>query len=99
MKGSYEIVLKSPLGPKKGILNIVQEEDDLKGSMECLGKKHTFSGTLNDEGKLEAEGVLQTPLGEEPFTITGSINGKMLIAAFKRRNESYEMLGLRIEIK
>ncbi|MHC1723520.1 MAG: hypothetical protein AB9836_09985 [Aminipila sp.] len=97
MSGKYAIVLKSPMGPKKGFINLSKLDNSIEGSLDCLGKKHLFSGTLTDSGKLSLEGILMSPLGEEPFLILGTIQENILTANFKRRNESYEILGLRIE--
>ncbi len=97
MSGKYAIVLKSPMGPKKGFINLSRLDNSIEGSLDCLGKKHLFSGTMSESGKLSLRGILRSPLGEEPFLIMGTIEENILTASFKRRNESYEILGLKVE--
>lgn len=97
MSGKYAIVLKSPMGPKKGFINLSKIDNSIEGSLDCLGKKHLFSGTVSESGKLSLTGIFKSPLGEEPFLILGTIQENILTASFKRKNESYEILGLRVE--
>ncbi|MBE6034428.1 hypothetical protein [Aminipila sp.] len=97
MNGKYAIVLKSPMGPKKGYISLSKLNNSIEGSLDCLGKKHLFSGTISETGRLSLKGILHSPLGEEPFLILGTLQENVMTASFKRRNESYEILGLRIE--
>lgn len=95
MDGKYAIVLKSPMGPKKGYIYFNELNNSIECTLDCLGKKHLLSGTMSDKGKFSLEGVLKAPLGEEPFLIVGTIKENILMASLKRRNESYEILGLK----
>lgn len=97
MESKYTIVLQSPMGPKKGSLNLKSNEDKINGILECLGKNHRMSGSIETDGSLYLEGILESPLGEEPFVIKGVIEENVLTARFKRRQESYEILGLKTE--
>ncbi|QHI72368.1 hypothetical protein [Aminipila terrae] len=97
MNGKYAIVLKSPMGPKKGFIYLKELNNCIEGKLDCLGKKHLFTGTISDSGKISLEGILRSPLGEEPFLIQGTIQENVLTASFKRRNESYEILGLQVD--
>lgn len=97
MSGKYAIVLKSPMGPKKGFISLRKLNNCIEGSLECLGKKHLVSGTIACNGKFSLEGMLKSPLGEEPFSIIGTLEENMITASFKRRKESYEILGIKVD--
>ncbi len=97
MNGKYAIVLKSPMGPKKGFINLNKLNNSLEGTLDCLGKNHMLSGNISDTGKFSLEGILKSPLGEEPFSIVGTLKENILMGTLKRKNESYEMLGLRVQ--
>ncbi|QIB67849.1 hypothetical protein Ami103574_00330 [Aminipila butyrica] len=97
MYGKYAIVLKSPMGPKKGFLYLDQQSSTVEGILECLGKRHLFSGTLSQDGKLLAQGILKAPLGEEPFMLLGNIQEKILTARLQRKNQEYELMGTEVD--
>lgn len=97
MNVRYTIVLKSPMGPKEGYINIEETDNCIEGTLECLGGKHPLWAGAYKKGHIVLDGMLQSPLGEEPFTIEGSTNENILTATFKRRNEKYEVVGMKVE--
>lgn len=95
----YAIVLKSPMGPKKGFLYLRRRNSVMEGTLECLGKEHLLVGTLSGDGALLLEGILKAPLGDEPFTISGIIRESMLTARFMRQGGMYELAGTKMNEK
>ncbi len=93
----FGIELRSPMGIKKGRLIVNEIEKNIEGTLECLGKSHFLSGMKQKDGRLMCKGILNTPLGEEPFEIDGCITGNKFAGQFKRKNQTYEIKGQETE--
>ena len=97
MINKFQIELRSPMGLKKGniMLNVLNEA--VEATLECLGNRHILSGTLDKSGKLLCKGILKTPIGEEPFEIEANIAGNHFDGLFRRKNQSYEICGDKLD--
>ena len=51
MKQQYQILLESPMGPKKGILSLKIENPIITGVFSLLGHDNVLSGILTDTGE------------------------------------------------
>lgn len=97
MDGKYAIVLKSQLGPKKGFITIQVMGDDVEGILECLGNEHSFRGKVVSYDKMRLEGILNTLLGEVPFSLAGIVEENILTATFMVRAQKYDLMGIKLD--
>ena len=95
MEKKYAIVLKSQMGPKPGFININIIGHNLEGTMECLGKLNGLEGIVNDDDSLVLEGVLDTPIGKQPFKIVAEIKDDQFSGEFISKNRRYENQGIK----
>ncbi|MGN0711337.1 MAG: hypothetical protein ACI4LO_06205 [Anaerovoracaceae bacterium] len=93
----YTIVLKSPMGPKEGIISLSELNSHIQASFDMLGKKFLMDGTLSESGKLSLEGVFDMPLGEEHIEVIALLKGNILTGKFKRKNDDYEITGMKLD--
>lgn len=96
MNGKYAIVLRSQLGPKKGFITMQVTGEDVQGILECLGNEHSFSGKVINHDKMRLEGILNTLLGEVPFSLAGIIEENILTATFMVRTQKYDLIGIKL---
>ena len=97
MKQVYDVVVKSPLGPKKGVFTIEERGDMAEAVLECLGARHYLKGKLLEGGKLSLEGRLSTPIGEEPMRIECQVSEETLEGRLLRRKEDFAIKGTKMQ--
>lgn len=62
--GKYQVILKTPMGAKRGELTLKSEDGILTGSMIALGKDNAIMpGTVNDD-EFQFSGELRTAVGK-----------------------------------
>jgi hypothetical protein len=96
VEGKYSIIMKSPMGPKKGVLNVEVEGSSASGSIEVLGKSNPFA-----DGKVEGErisfaGSLQTSIGKLAYEIEASVDGDRIEGEAKSPKGTMKIAGTRL---
>ncbi|MEA4847399.1 MAG: hypothetical protein VB106_09235 [Clostridiaceae bacterium] len=76
----FDIVLHSPMGPKKGTLKLFEEGEALSGIITILGCENSFSGSTVKGQHYTFFVKLKTPAGDVPCSVTAEIRDKTLIA-------------------
>ena len=76
----YDIVLHSPMGPKKGWIAILQEPDSCSADIFLMNHLNQFSAVLTDLGEYLLEGALWTLAGDVACRITMRISDGVLSA-------------------
>ncbi len=78
LDSALEIIVSSPMGDLPGKVRLNIEETTLSGVLSLLNNDNTFSGGTIIDGKVSFSGDLKTPMGEMPYTVTGTfIHGKI----------------------
>jgi hypothetical protein len=95
IEGKYNIIVKTPLGPKKGSIVLSVKENSLSGTIELFGKQNTFdNGTINGN-QCSFSGNLQSPVGKVAYETNGTIDGDSLTANAKTKQGDMPITGTR----
>jgi len=81
--GRYKIILRSPLGPRIGILRIEQESQDISGVLELLNRTNIFTGGHADGDAFSCSGEMQTLMRNLAYVMEGTVIGDKLQAVVK----------------
>lgn len=92
---NYATIIKSQLGPKKGILTIVEEENKIVANYVFLGQESKMTGKRIGR-KLLLFGNLITPLGTCDCIIHGVENNVGIKGAIKIGDKNYVLYGVKI---
>lgn len=60
MKKAYVVQMEAPLGLRKGKMHFQIDGQKVNGKFEILGSVHDFKGTVDEQGKLEITGCMQS---------------------------------------
>lgn len=92
----FQIIMRVPLGDRKGKMSFRQSGEELEGIFEVMGNKNPFKGKMLSETALEIEGILLTIIRSIPFTATGNIENKKLSMTLKEARHTYYIEGTEI---
>lgn len=93
----FEIVLHSPMGPKKGNLSLVEDGGTLSGIIRILGYENSFSGGLAEGNHFSFQSNLKSPVGTVSCMVTAEVRGKLLSAIANTSKGVMHLSGVRIE--
>ena len=92
----FQIIMRVPLGERKGQISFRQKGQKLEGTFEVMGNKNPFRGKMLSETALEIEVVLLTIIRSIPFTATGNIENRKLSMTLKEARHTYYIEGTEI---
>gem|GEM_PF-1812059 len=76
----FDIVLHSPMGPKRGTLKLFEDGETLSGTIKILGYENSFSGGAV-KGRCYTFSVkMKSLVGDVPCSVTAEIRDKVLTA-------------------
>ncbi|MCR5482105.1 MAG: hypothetical protein K6F52_04850 [Clostridia bacterium] len=75
MNEAYDIILKSPLGPKEGTLLIEATARRLRGTLKILGEENQLVG-VHDKENFHLKGIINTAIGREECIFDGRLLGE-----------------------
>lgn len=93
--GTYTIVLKTPMGAKKGELWLEEHEGVLTGRLTALGEVNELHPGRCDAGRFDFAGELKTAVGRVAFTCSGSVDGDRILAVAKSTKGDIKITGER----
>nr|WP_312579370.1 hypothetical protein [Sedimentibacter sp.] len=93
----FNIVLHSPMGPKKGTLKIFKTDDVLSGIITILGYDNRFGGVSTEDNKYAFFVKIRSPVGDIPCSVTGQIKDKRLIAVANTSKGVMKLTGTKID--
>lgn len=93
--GQYDVSLKTPMGVKKGILELSEEGGTVKGKMIVMGKENPIEPGTTDGTQFTFSGKLKTALGMTPYTCEGSVDGDVISGTVKTKKGDMPMSGKR----
>ena len=94
--GKYNIIMKTPMGLKKGNVTLNAEGNSISGSLEILGKINTFENGTTDGKQCTFSGNLQTAMGKIAYVVEGTVEGDTLTAISKTKKGDMQITGSRI---
>lgn len=73
--GTYSVMLKTPMGVKKGELVFISDGSVLTGKLIVMGKENPIVITDAADDCFAFQGEIKTAIGKVPYTCKGSISG------------------------
>jgi hypothetical protein len=96
LDGKYEIIMKTPMGTKKGTVILRVDGDTIRGRLDIMGNSIMLeNGTVNGNS-FTFRGELKIPMGKVAFLVEGSIDGDRLTAITKTKKGNMSITGKRI---
>lgn len=92
MDASYEIILKSQLGPKFGTLVLKRNRKRTLATFAFIGHENILEGCMKEEN-LELKGQIITPLGLRECFVAGIIAGDEIRAEITIETINYQVTG------
>ena len=93
--GTYNIMLKTPMGVKKGELVFVTDGTALRGAIVVKGVDNPFtSGSVNGD-EFTFSGELQSSVGKLVYECSGSVDGDKLTATANAKKGNIKITGSR----
>lgn len=93
--GSYQVMLKTPMGVKKGELILQSAEGILSGAMIVMGKENQIGSGKTDGSAFSFSGEIKTAVGKLPYECTGNVTGDELTGIAKTPKGNLSLSGKR----
>lgn len=94
VNGKYSITLKTPLGARKGELELTGTEEKLHAVLNVMKKVNEFEGSAEGD-TFTLAGVLKTGMGSFDCTFTGTVDGDVLTGTGKSKKGEIALTGTR----
>ena len=95
VSGTYEIMMKPPMGVKKGEMILKEDGEKLSGSYVIKGKENSFAdGTVSGD-HFTFDGELMTSIGKMVYTCEGDVTGDEVTAKVVAKKGTLTISGKR----
>lgn len=93
--GTYNVMLKTPMGVKKGELVFSTQGSELIGKLVVMGNDNPFvTGSVNGN-QFAFTGEIKTAMGKVSYECTGSVDGDSLEGVAKTKKGNMSLSGKR----
>ncbi|AQP41316.1 Uncharacterised protein [Streptococcus gallolyticus] len=93
--GNYNVILKTPMGAKKGELHLEATNDVLTGNITVGGKGTALeNGTVSGDN-FSFSGSLKSALGNITYDCSGTVEENALVATVKTKKGNFQLKGNR----
>ena len=90
---TYDIVMQTPLGKKRGILYFNMDNEMVSGSLNVLGKENLFIGEMDIDGKFNLNGAIETIVSTFEYTAEGYIHEETINLTLYGRQAVFNISG------
>ena len=95
--GTYSLILKTPMGARKGELILHTDGGALTGAIVVKGKESPIESGTADGERFAFTGALDTAMGRMDFAASGIVAGDALTGEAKTKKGIMKMNGKRKE--
>ena len=96
LDGKYSCSLNTPMGGINGTITLQTRGNNVIGTLETMGMKNQFNGTITKENECNFKGNFSTPMGAINYTATCSVNGNMLQLMTNTNKGNFTIQGKRM---
>ncbi len=96
VSGKYSIVMKTPMGAKKGLLVMDESAGVLSGSINVKDRENRFEGGTVTGDEFSFSGVLNSSVGKMEYSCAGKVEGDKLTATAVAKRGTLILNGTRI---
>lgn len=93
--GTYQVMLKTPMGIKKGELVLRSADGILSGEMIVMGKENPIGPGTTDGSAFRFSGEIKTAVGKLAYDCTGSVAEDVLTGVAKTKKGDLALSGKR----
>ena len=90
----YDVIMRTQLGDRHGVLELDDSRPDVKGVLHILGKDSFLRGSIAEDGKCRLEGMLRTLMRTTPFTADGVISAHYLDLVLHGQHGAWALKGM-----
>lgn len=95
LNGTYNITLRSPLGPRHGTLTLLQQDLALSGSFDVLASHNEFEHGCVQGNQFSFTAEMHTLLGNKSIAVTGFLEGDALVGFLTVALKQFPFTGIR----
>lgn len=95
INGRYSIILKTPMGAKKGRLLIEEAAGTVTGRMTLLGRETTLTRGRCEGDSFTFAGALETAIGRLEYVYSGYVDGDKLSGTVRTSKGDFSIKGER----
>ena len=99
MERKFNIIMHVPLGTRNGTLYFIEDNGKISGTLEVLGNKNFFTGTMKQDGFLKFSGRMKSFLRTFPYCAEGKIVGRKIELTVTGDRHSFVILGKDADFK
>lgn len=89
----YQIIMRTPIGAKHGVMSAQIDGTNLSGNIELLKHREPFTGTINGRGDCTITGRLVTLMRTIPFSGNGRIDADSVFLSIDGGRERFVIEG------
>lgn len=89
----YQIVMRTPLGDKRGQLQMEVREQSISGYLDILGHRKPIHGRMEPDGRCQLEGHMVTLVRTFPFTADGQVDGQSISLTLREGQNVFQIEG------
>lgn len=93
--GTYQVMMKTPMGVKKGELTLKSENNALTGSIYVMDRETPLLSGTTDGANFSFSGDLETAAGKLAYNCAGRVDGDVLSGMAKTRKGDFPLTGTR----
>lgn len=91
---SFQIVMRTPIGERYGILTAKWERGQITGFMEILEHRELFCGQVDEKGNCRLEGRIVSLARMIPYVAVGQISRESLRLSLRGERNVFEVDGI-----
>ena len=93
--GTYNVMLKTPMGVKKGELIFSGEDSVMTGKLVVMGNDNLFETVSIDGNHFIFTGEIKTAMGKVPYECIGNVDGDNIEGIAKTKKGNLSLSGKR----
>ncbi|MEA4986983.1 MAG: hypothetical protein VB095_02910 [Anaerovorax sp.] len=99
INGTYNITLRSPLGPRHGTLTLLQSDTNLSGSFDVLASHNIFENGHIQDNQFSFTAEMHTLLGKKIINVSGFLEGDALVGFLTIAFKQFPFTGIRCSLE
>jgi hypothetical protein len=96
MNGTFNVTLRTPIGPQNGIITFIDEHGTLSGSIRTMGNTSLFKDGKANGNSFEFSGILNLGFLNPKYIAKGTIDGNTLKAVATTDFGTFQIDGTRV---
>jgi len=92
-KTTYNIALRTPIGVRKGTMDVQIHGETASGMMHILNRSEPFLGRIDESGECTLSGKLVTLMRTIPYRANGKITGDNIELSLTGGKETFRLTG------